>query len=150
MSEETEVQAQAQVSGNKSSMMTKVLDIGTRAGIILAAIAFVSEFEYRHIDRTASAFEQTIQKPPQSDVAAMALSYLNQEITYPFCPLKSICSVRGRHSFENLELYNTARDTGIRLEKANMKRQSLVKAQFITSDMRKISISEIDLNKSFF
>ena len=150
MSEETEVQAQAQVSGKKKGMMSRVLEIGTRAGIILAAIAFVSEYEYRHIERTVDAFQQTIQKPPQSDVAAMALSYLNQEITYPFCPLKSICSVRGRHSFENLELYNQARDKGVRLEKANLRSQSLAKASFITSDMRKVSISEIDLNRASF
>ncbi len=149
VSEQTEVQAQAQGSG-KRTLLTSILDIGTRAGIILAAIAFISEYEYRHIERTTNAFQQTIQKPPQSDVAAMAFSYLNQEITYPFCPFKSICSVRGRHSFENLELYNEKTERGVRLEKDNLKSKSLQNAKFITSDLRKISFSEINMTRVSF
>ncbi len=156
MSEQTEVQEnegkveKQEVAEEKRSWFMKFLDVGSRAGIILAAITFVSEYNSRHIERTERSFQLTVQKPPQSDVAAMALSYLNQEITYPLCPFKSFCNVRNRTSFENLELYNADKDEGIRLEKDNIQADALENAKFRSSDMRKISISEINLKRAEF
>lgn len=127
-----------------------VLDYASRAGIIFVVLAFITEQSYRHIERTQDSFQLIKQEPPQSAPAAMALEYLNQEVTFPLCPLKKTCSLRSQMEFDNLNLYDEKKDFGIHLDKDNLKSQDLRSATFTKSNLQKIVVSEINLENATF
>ncbi|MEM7619466.1 MAG: pentapeptide repeat-containing protein [Pseudomonadota bacterium] len=135
---------------NKRHWSLIVLDYTSRAGIIFVVLAFITEQSYRHIERTQDSFQLIKQEPPQSAPAAMALEYLNQEVTFPLCPLKKTCSLRTKMEFDNLNLYDADKDFGVHLDKDNLKSQDLRNATFTKSNLQKIVISDINLENSTF
>lgn len=145
-----DVHMQPAAATTPRSWIFTTLDYASRAGIIFVVLAFISEQSYRHIERTHDSIQIFAQKPPQSAPTAMALEYLNQEINFPFCPLKKTCSLRPQMEFDNLNLYDGQNDFGIHLDKDNLKSQDLRKAAFTKSNLRKIVISDIDLENANF
>ncbi len=150
VSEKTEEPNQEEAGSSERKWFGNILEIGAKAGIILAVIAFISENEYRHNERTERSFQALNANKPQSDLAAMAIDYLNRDIHYPMCPFKSFCLIRSRRSFENFDFYSDRRDEGIRLERDNMAVRALQNAKIKSSDLRKITISEISLERASF
>ncbi len=150
VSDTTERPDQDEPGKKQRKWFAYLLEIGAKAGIILAVIAFVSEQEGREREKTERAFSSLNQRRVQSDLAAMSVSYLNEDVYYPLCPFKSFCLIRSRRSFENFDFYNDRRKEGIRLEKDNMGVKALKQAKFKSSDLRQITISEISLERTSF
>lgn len=123
----------------------RALEILSSASILFAVVAFVSEYSYRHIERTERSIQLLTLVPPQSEAAAMALEYLNRDISIPLCPFDQICSIRPPLELRDLALYDKADKEGVVISRRNLTGANIEK-----SDLRGIVFNNVNLERASF
>lgn len=123
----------------------RALEILSSASILFAVVAFVSEYSYRHIERTERSIQLLTLVPPQSEAAAMALEYLNRDISIPLCPFTQLCSIRPPLELRDLDLYDKADKEGVVISRRNLSEAKIEK-----SDLRGIVFNNVNLERASF
>ncbi len=135
--------------------IVRAVEVLSSASILFAVVAFVSEYNYRHIERTERSIQLLSLDPPQSEAAAMAIEYLNQDINVPLCPFSEICSIRPRLNFRDINLFDQKDQEGVIISRRDLGRVRIESSDlrgiiFLNANLKRASFFDTDLRQSQF